>query len=244
MQRRTFLSLLAAAPLATVSQAATPEWEARLIAGGSDESGPTLGLHIKLAKGWKTYWRVPGEAGIPPQIKIESPDIAATEILYPLPRRLIDASGEAIGYHDEVVFIMKPKLIAGHQPGKIQGMVHAFFGVCDNICKPAKFEADISSALPNDRLLDKYLEQVPKQGKVANRVEQTVAGLELTLTREFDDIFVEGPEGLYFRKPTFSNGKAVLKIDGLLNGKKLSGENLRVTASAKGKGLEQTTSLA
>ena len=234
---------MATFPFSAPSRAATPDWETRLIAGGMDEKGITLGLHVKLAKGWKTYWRVPGEAGIPPQIKLDSPEIVAINVLYPLPSRLIDDSGEALGYHDEVVFIVKPTINPALKHGRPQGKLSAFFGVCEKICKPVKFEAELSSAVLDDRLLDKYLEQVPKQGKVATKAEHTAAGLELTLTQGFEDIFVDGPEGVYFRKPVFDGRLARLKIDGLQEGRKLSGEQLRLTASTKGKGLEQAVTV-
>ncbi len=42
----------------------------RLIAGTQAAGEPFLraGVEIKLAPGWKTYWRYPGDSGIPPRI--------------------------------------------------------------------------------------------------------------------------------------------------------------------------------
>jgi len=240
MQRRIFLASLASLPFVGQTRAATPEWEARLITRGIDENSPTLGLHVKLAKGWKTYWRVPGEAGIPPQIKIEGSGITTTKILYPLPQRLIDDSGESIGYHDEVVFILQPSFADGAARKPLQGKLNAFLGVCQIICKPVKFEASLASAVADEQLFDRFMMQVPKQAQFVSTAEQSDKLLELALTDQVHDIFIDGPDTLYFRKPELNGKTARLKIDGLDEGQNLKGEKLRIIASVNGKGLEQT----
>ena len=241
MQRRTLLAALAVAPFISRALAEAPDYQMRLI---SDAKATTFGLHIKLAKGWKTYWRVPGEAGIPPQVKIESPNIESAEILYPLPQRLLDDSGEAIGYHDEVVFILKPKrTAAATNGGKLQGNLHAFLGVCQIICKPVKYDAELASAITDDATLNKFLERLPSPANFVNEAEQADKSLELTLTQKVDDIFIDGPDSLYFRKPEFTTNIARFKIDGLQEGQSLKGVSLRITAVTKGKGLEQTIAI-
>lgn len=243
MNRRQLLASLAATPFLAPATALAAEWETRLIT--SNLSGEWLyGLHIKLAAGWKTYWRVPGVAGIPPAIKLEGADIASFAVQYPLPMRISDASGEAIGYHDEVVFILRPTLKPDVKPEKLSGKVSAFFGVCQNICRPAKFAADLSTAVADDTLMQKYLERVPKASDFASKATQKGDELEISLAQVVQDIFVDGPENLYFRKPTFGMGYAKLKIDGLTANQKVQGKQLRITAVVDREGLEQTVTVA
>ena len=243
MNRRQLLAGAAVSSFLTPEMAQAAEWETRLIS--SSAGGELLyGLHIKLAAGWKTYWRVPGVAGIPPTIKLDGPDIESFTVDYPLPIRISDASGEAIGYHDEVLFILRPKLKPDIKLEAVIGKVSAFFGVCQNICRPAKFAADLSTAVADDTLMQKFLQRVPKASDFVAKATQKGDELEITLNQVVQDLFVDGPENLYFRKPTFGLGYAKLKIDGLTAGQKIQGKELRITAVVDGDGLEQTVTVA
>ena len=233
MHRRTFIAALATAPFIRPAFADEPQWQTRLITA-TLEGQQIYGLHIKLAPGWKTYWRVPGEAGIPPLIKLEGTGVGSVAIDYPLPIRIIDESGEAIGYHDEVVFILRPT------PAVKDAKLSAFFGVCQTICRPAKFEASLAEAVNDDSTMQKFIARVPSAADFISKASQNAGELVLNMSQKLDDIFIDGPDGLYFRKPEISNGKAILKIDGLAEGQKLSGETLHITGAIQGKGLEQT----
>ena len=239
MKRRNFIISLAALALMPPMLAYAEEWETRLIKSLYDEE-LYYGLHIKLAPTWKTYWRVPGTAGIPPLITLEGPDIDDLEVDYPLPMRTTDESGDSIGYHDEVVFLLRPFLKSGVAPDKAKGKVKARFGVCQNICRPAMFEADLSSAVTDDDLMEKYIEKVPDDDEFVSSAKQDGATLTLAVKKRFSDIFVEGPDALYFGKPEFISGAAKFAIAGLTEGQKLSGQELRITAAMFGGGLEQT----
>ena len=234
MHRRNFLVALAATPFIRPALAQTPEWQTRLITT-TVEGQQIYGLHIKLAPGWKTYWRVPGEAGIPPLIKLEGTGIQSVIIDYPLPIRIIDESGEAIGYHDEVVFILRPT------PAVKDAKLSAFFGVCQNICRPARFEASLAEAVNDDSTMQKFIARVPTAADFISRASQNEGELVLDVKQKLNDIFIDGPDGLYFRKPTITDTLAKFKIDGLADGQSLKGEKLKITAAANGKGLEQST---
>jgi DsbC/DsbD-like thiol-disulfide interchange protein len=232
MHRRSFIRALAATPFIRPACADEPEWQTRLIT--TTVNGQQIyGLHIKLAPGWKTYWRVPGEAGIPPLIKLEGTGAAAVAIDYPLPIRIIDESGEAIGYHDEVVFIVRPT------PQVKDAKLSAFFGVCKNICRPAKFEASLTEAVIDDSTMQKFFARLPVATDFISKARLNASELVLDITQKLDDIFIDGPDGLYFRKPTITDTLAKFKVDGLADGQSLKGEKLKITASANGKGLEQ-----
>ena len=232
MHRRTFIAALAATPFIRPALADTPEWQTRLITT-TTEGQQIYGLHIKLAPGWKTYWRVPGEAGIPPLIKLEGTGTASLVVDYPLPIRITDESGEAIGYHDEVVFILRPTT-----PVK-DAKLSAFFGVCRNICRPARFEASLAEAINDDSTMQQFITRVPSAADFISKASQNGGELVLDISQKLDDIFIDGPDGLYFRKPTITDTSAKFKIDGLADGQSLKGEKLKITAAANSKGLEQ-----
>ena len=233
MHRRTFIAALAATPFIRPAFADEPQWQTRLITAML-EGQQIYGLHIKLAPGWKTYWRVPGEAGIPPLIKLEGTGVGSVAIDYPLPIRIIDESGEAIGYHDEVVFILRPT------PAVKDAKLSAFFGVCQTICRPAKFEASLAEAVNDDSTMQKFIARVPSAADFISKATQNAGELVLNISQKLDDIFIDGPDGLYFRKPNITDASAIFKIDGLADGQSLKGEKIKITAAANGKGLEQT----
>src|SRR5262245_24638064 len=81
----------------------------RLIAGG--QRGPAAatvhraGVEIRLAPGWKTYWRYPGDSGVPPRFDFTSSrNVKSVTVRWPAPQRLTDESGTSIGYKHDIVF--------------------------------------------------------------------------------------------------------------------------------------------
>jgi DsbC/DsbD-like thiol-disulfide interchange protein len=107
------LGSLAPAEATGPGAVATPWVEAqaarvRLLAGG-DVAQPgkavLAGVEITMAEGWKTYWRNPGEAGVPPSFDwAGSSNTASIKVAYPAPMRLVDPAAEMIGYKTSVLF--------------------------------------------------------------------------------------------------------------------------------------------
>ena len=63
------------------------------------------GVEITLAEGWKTYWRTPGDAGVPPTFDwAGSTNLATIKVGYPAPRRMQEPGAETIGYTSAVIF--------------------------------------------------------------------------------------------------------------------------------------------
>ena len=63
------------------------------------------GVEIRLAPGWKTYWRYPGDSGVPPQFDFANSDnVKSVSVPWPAPQRFSDSDGNTIGYKDNVVF--------------------------------------------------------------------------------------------------------------------------------------------
>ena len=68
----------------------------RLIAGANKNGEAPLraGIEIKLQPGWKTYWRYPGDSGVPPRFDFSgSENLKAAKVLYPAPHLFTDEAG-------------------------------------------------------------------------------------------------------------------------------------------------------
>lgn len=123
----------------------TDKAQMRLIAGGYYQGVYQAAAEIKLAPHAITYWREPGDAGVPPKFSFEgSENVANAEVLYPAPSRIDDQGIEAFGYRDDVVFPIRVTPRDAAKPVRLQLTVD--YAVCDNICLPAKGEAEL--ALP------------------------------------------------------------------------------------------------
>src|ERR1700710_1581153 len=90
----------------------------RLLAGS--RSGAVLlgGIAFQLQPGWKTYWRTPGDSGVPPRFDFsKSENIEAVTVLWPGPTKFDDgAGGHSLGYHNQVVLPLRIVAEAGATP--------------------------------------------------------------------------------------------------------------------------------
>ncbi|WP_090201639.1 protein-disulfide reductase DsbD domain-containing protein [Yoonia tamlensis] len=99
------------------------------------------GLRITLAPGWKTYWRAPGDAGIPPVFSFNgSQNISAIAPHWPTPDVFDSAGMQTIGYHDSVVFPLTVHSNDPSTPMQISGRID--IGVCEEICIPVSLDFD------------------------------------------------------------------------------------------------------
>jgi DsbC/DsbD-like thiol-disulfide interchange protein len=119
----------------------------RLIAAAQRGEGRATihhaGVEIRLAPGWKTYWRYPGDSGIPPRFDFTaSRNLKSVTIRYPAPRRLADEGGTSIGYKSGVVF---PLEIVPQDPAQPVALsVGLDYAVCEKICVPAEGKAELT----------------------------------------------------------------------------------------------------
>ncbi|WP_170263493.1 protein-disulfide reductase DsbD domain-containing protein [Blastochloris sulfoviridis] len=118
---------------------AGPNSAARLIAGGvnGDDSALRAGLELRLDPGWKTYWRYPGDAGMPPRFDFSrSTNVRSVEVGWPAPRRFESGGGVSIGYGGAVVF---PLTIHPRDPARPAVLaVDLSYAVCGTLCIPAE----------------------------------------------------------------------------------------------------------
>src|SRR5438067_8472918 len=91
----------------------------RVIAGSSatPERAPIrAGIELRLKPGWHTYWRYPGDAGVPPRFDFAgSQNVHSVEVLWPAPQPIREQGLVAIGYVRDVVW---PLAVVAQDPDK------------------------------------------------------------------------------------------------------------------------------
>ncbi len=230
----------------------------RLLAGSLVKTADTAflraGLEIKLDPGWKTYWRDPGDSGVPPTLDFKgSVNVNGVTILWPAPERFPDgAGGHSIGYTDHLILPLRI-VPADAAKGALVNLKFAY-AVCGNLCEPA--EANLHLSLSGKSAEDPVLEQaearVPRHvalgegrdkglavlsahrepGDAHERVEVEVAAPAGARV----DLFVEGPTSewsLPLPEPQGADGTVhsfVFDLDGLPPGAKAEGAMLTFTA--------------
>jgi suppressor for copper-sensitivity B len=175
------------------------------------------GLDITLKPGWKTYWRSPGDAGFPPEIKFEgSENVASAVLRYPTPHRFELFGFQTFGYKDRVVY---PIEVTPERPGEaVKLRAHLRYLVCEQVCIP--YDADLAldipagPAAPSDQapLINRFQAMVPSNAtgvglgigtvrvEAVNKlvVEARSDGQEFSAP----DALVEGTNALLFGKPS------------------------------------------
>lgn len=179
----------------------------RLIAGASKSSEPKLrvGVEIKLQPGWKTYWRYPGDSGVPPRFDFSGSDnVLRAKVLYPAPHLFTDETGNSLGYKTNVIF---PVQITPKQPGKpVMLRLKLDYAVCEKLCIPAEGKAELNFGpgdSANEAALAASEARVPKPataaeaGLTARRVTNAAKPLvDVSVAAAGNKpmtLFVEGP---------------------------------------------------
>ncbi|PJE31814.1 Thiol-disulfide interchange protein, contains DsbC and DsbD domains [Pseudooceanicola antarcticus] len=140
--------LLALVPAAARPLAANPYGDvvsARVLDGWREADGSHVaGLELTLEDGWKTYWRVPGSAGIPPVFNwAGSGNLETLDIVWPSPEVWNQGGDRSYVYHDRVILPLRITPEDGAAPVRLEGEI--FLGVCKNVCVP--LEVTISAEL-------------------------------------------------------------------------------------------------
>jgi len=158
--------------------------------GWATDAGTRMtALHLSLATGWKTYWRSPGDAGIPPSFDWSgSENLRAVAFHWPRPH-VFELNGlKTVGYHDELVLPIEVTPIDATRPVRLRGTVD--LGVCSDICIPAALAFDAVMAGPGapDPVIAAALADRPVTARQAGlagigcTVDPIADGLRLTAT--------------------------------------------------------------
>jgi DsbC/DsbD-like thiol-disulfide interchange protein len=180
--------------------------QARLIAGDNKAGDPPrAGIELKLQPGWHTYWRYPGDSGVPPRFDFAGSDnLKIVKVLYPAPHMFTDETGSSIGYTDDVIF---PLRVIARDPGKpVTLRVKIDYAVCEKLCIPAEGKAELAlpaGASAQEANLAAAEARVPKEvsaaeaGLIVRRVNDAAkpliaVDLKMPANKPVS-LFVEGP---------------------------------------------------
>lgn len=163
----TLACLIALAPAfaaETPWQEVAPGVKLRLISSGkiAPDGTTLLGLEINMPENTKTYWRVPGDTGLPTELDFTgSIGVASHEIVWPYP-----TLDQTESYLDYVYFGPTVLPVEVQLTGKEASVqVSAVLGVCSDICIPAQarfsLELDGKSDMPNGLRLRQSVANAP-----------------------------------------------------------------------------------
>ena len=164
---------------------------------------------VTMASGSHTYWKEPGDAGVPPVFAFNgSTNVAKAEVLFPAPVRITEDGLEAIGYVDLVTFPVMVTPIDPARPATLR--LDMTYAVCNKICIPGHATGDLALPVKNNAdqsLIAVALAALPQPLPQADRLSLTpipgAAKPSWTLTWSGDaalrDVFADAPEGYSFQ---------------------------------------------
>lgn len=191
MTKRAFaLALLATACLGSpgAAQQVSDILRAEFLPGWKTENGTHMGaVHLRLAQGWKTYWRSPGDAGIPPEFDFSgSANIKGVKIHWPRPE-VFDFNGmRTIGYTRDLVLPVEIWPQRADEAVEVSATMD--LGVCSNICVPASVNmgTTMGGRIATDPAIVRALKARPQSAQEAGlrqhscTVDAASGGLRLT----------------------------------------------------------------
>ena len=142
------LSLGCVGPAAAASSpwVKTDHVEARLVtavSGTGDLATMPVGIEIKLDGDWKTYWRSPGDAGLPPTLDWKgSHNLGTADLLYPAPERVTVLGIQTFGYKHDVLFSVDVKLAEKGKPLDLALKLDIL--ICAEQCIPKSIDLALS----------------------------------------------------------------------------------------------------
>ncbi len=243
---------------------------ARLIAGDTTpgrDAPVRAGIEIRLAPGWKTYWRYPGDSGVPPRFDFGgSTNIKQVTVLWPTPHRFADGNGQSVGYSGGVVFPLQVQAKDSSNPVTLRLKID--YAICEKLCVPAEASAELPLAAAGHASSNETLAaaeaRVPKSAKLGDTAPFAVRAVHEELGGRFTRVIVDvaAPDGegveLFAEGPTpewalpvpmpIDGGPSGLHrfgfdLDGLPPGASPHGAVLTLTAGAGNSGIEVKTKL-
>ena len=138
----SFLVALTTLPLPAHADGVGDLVRIEVLDGGSTARGTHMAaLRLTLPEGWKTYWRAPGDAGIPPSFDWRgSRNLRDVAITWPAPE-VFNADGmRTIGYKHQLVLPIEVTPASDGQPVRLHGRIE--FGLCSDVCIPGALDFD------------------------------------------------------------------------------------------------------
>ena len=251
------------------AEAASSEWfdtkgaKMRLItATRPDSQRIDAALEVMLEKGWKTYWRSPGESGIPPFFDFsQSSNIVDAKVRFPTPTYFNELGTEIVGYKNRVVFPIQLKVGSFGKPIVLQ--LRTVIGICGEVCIPVqakisvKETGTIGPAFDVSRALTEAAASLPSNPEDElqvvsagwNKNEPTKLSIDARVNESSKDVqlHVEGPQDWYLLPAKLIERKGntarfLLDITDIPEDANPASTSFRFTLVADGRGIEQELS--
>jgi DsbC/DsbD-like thiol-disulfide interchange protein len=242
----------------------------RLIAGETKSVGDAplrAGIEIRLAPGWKTYWRYPGDSGVPPRFDFAgSTNVQQATVQWPTPHRFADGGGQSIGYAGNVVLPVQVQAKDSTKPVTLRLKVE--YAICEKLCVPAEGSVELPLVAGGNSSSNEALAaaeaRVPKPASVGENAPLAVRGVQEEPGSRFTRVIVDvaAPEGepvdLFAEGPSLEWALPVpmpvagappglhrfaFDLDGLPPGASPHGAVLTLTAGAGSAAIEVKTKL-
>lgn len=238
---------------------AAPAWagpadgvvDLEILPGWRTEAGTHMAaLSVRLAPGWKTYWRAPGDGGIPPRFGWQgSQNVEGAAFHWPVPEVFDDNGMRSVGYSSSVIIPVELRVGDVFAPAQMRGQVQ--IGVCDEICVPVllNFDAELPTDGTRDPLILAALRDRPRTaaqagvGDVTCAIAPTQDGLSITTRIEIaaisgEDVAIEaGDQQVWVSQPdTWRSGGALYAQSDMIHvnggGFALNRSDVRITILA------------
>lgn len=240
----------------------------RLIAGSRSGNVLLGGIGFQLQPGWKTYWRTPGDSGVPPRIDFsKSQNVDSVTILWPAPTKFADgAGGTSFGYQKQVLLPLRIITKSPDKPVTLHASIS--YAVCEKLCIPVETEAELafrSVASTEDNAIAAALDTVPKPAKIGDaspvairevRREDRRVLVDVVAQDDKDspgkevELFAEGPTPEWalpvpklIKREAGGVHRFAFDLDGLPPGASADGAVLKLTVAGSGGAYEVTTKL-
>ncbi len=220
------------------------------------------GVEIRLKEGWKTYWRYPGDSGVPPVLDFsKSQNVKAVTVRYPAPTRFPDGGGgNSIGYKGAVILPLH--VVARDASKPVTLNLKLDYAACEKLCVPAEAKLELAltgAETANEAALSAAEARVPKPVAVGDggtpsirAVRREAGSGKLRVAVDVAApagapvvLFAEGPTAQWALPLPEPVGGApaglqrfAFELDGLPPGEKATGAMLRLTAVAGDKAIE------
>jgi len=133
-----------------------------------------VGVHLRQASGWHTYWRNPGDSGMPTRIRWDlPPGFQAGEIEWPVPQRIVEPGDlEVYGYKDEVLLVSEIRLPDVIPSGPFRLRAEVSWLVCEALCIPGSAKLELvfpqsgPTAQTEGELFARFAARQPRAGPI------------------------------------------------------------------------------
>jgi DsbC/DsbD-like thiol-disulfide interchange protein len=237
---------------------------ARLVAGSQRAADGALraGVEIRLKAGWHTYWRYPGDAGVPPKFDFgASQNLKRAVVLWPVPQRMVEAGGTTLGYSSDVIFPLRVEPVDAKKPVVLR--LKLDYAICEKLCVPAEATSELAlgtfkGSTSRDAALAAAETRVPRVAKLGAGGALAITAVrreggsklprvlvDVAAPSDAVDLFAEGPTAQWaLPLPAKVDGapaghqRFAFELDGLPPGASDRGALLTLTATTPGDAVE------